>query len=212
MSQAATPGRTKRGRPAADRSGSPVPTIPGGTLPIGASGTQHHGPVTCIPVTTSTPVRPIALDPDTGQIKAYHQYHWNNSWDWDEVRPPMLINMQHNGQTIDALVHPGRDGYLWTLQQTDNGIKFISGAAVRLPECVQEHRPTDRPADLRSRAYADLRQGDQVLSLAVGRPGLAIRVLQRSDAPALHPRQRQHVRADAGRKEAAHRRPALARR
>jgi len=69
----------------------------------------------------------IALDPDTGQIKAYHQYHWNDSWDWDEVRPPMLINMQHNGQTIDALVHPGRDGYLWTLQQTDNGIKFISG-------------------------------------------------------------------------------------
>ncbi|HME25213.1 MAG TPA: hypothetical protein VKI44_28450 [Acetobacteraceae bacterium] len=28
---------------------------------------------------------------------------------------------------IDALVHPARDGYLWTLQQTDNGIKFISG-------------------------------------------------------------------------------------
>jgi alcohol dehydrogenase (cytochrome c) len=69
----------------------------------------------------------LALNPDNGKIEGYHQYHWNDSWDWDEIRPPVLINMQHDGQTIDALVHPGRDGYLWTLQQTDNGIKFISG-------------------------------------------------------------------------------------
>ncbi len=69
----------------------------------------------------------IGLNPDTGEIKGHHQYHWNDSWDWDEIRPPVLINMQHNGQTIDALVHPARDGYLWTLQQTDNGIKYISG-------------------------------------------------------------------------------------
>ena len=69
----------------------------------------------------------VALDPDTGKLQGFHQYHWNDSWDWDEIRPPMLINLEHNGQMIDALVHPARDGYLWTLQQTDNGIKFISG-------------------------------------------------------------------------------------
>jgi alcohol dehydrogenase (cytochrome c) len=73
--------------------------------------------------TTST----IALNPDTGKIQAHYQYHYNDSWDWDEVRPPLLINMPYNGQMIDALVHPARDGYLWKLQQTDNGIKFISG-------------------------------------------------------------------------------------
>ncbi len=68
----------------------------------------------------------IALDPATGKIKSYFQYHQNNSWDWDEVRPPMLINMKHDGQTIDAMVHPGRDGYFWVLRQTDNGIKFVN--------------------------------------------------------------------------------------
>ena len=68
----------------------------------------------------------VALDPGTGQIKAYHQYHYNDSWDWDEIRPPMLISMEHNGQMIDALVHPARDGYFWVLQQTDNGIKYIN--------------------------------------------------------------------------------------
>jgi alcohol dehydrogenase (cytochrome c) len=69
----------------------------------------------------------IALDPDTGKVVAYHQYHQNDSWDWDEVRPPVLINMQHDGRTIDALVHPGRDGYLWLLQQTDKGIEYVWG-------------------------------------------------------------------------------------
>ena len=69
----------------------------------------------------------VALDPDTGKLVGYHQYHWNDSWDWDEVRPPILVNMEHDGQQIDALVHAARDGYLWVLQQTDNGIKFISG-------------------------------------------------------------------------------------
>jgi len=69
----------------------------------------------------------VALNPDTGKLMGYHQYHWNDSWDWDEVRPPILINMEHDGQKIDALVHAARDGYLWVLQQTDNGIKFVSG-------------------------------------------------------------------------------------
>src|ERR687887_1467978 len=35
----------------------------------------------------------IALNPDTGKLKAYHQYHWNDSWDWDEVDAPVLIDV-----------------------------------------------------------------------------------------------------------------------
>src|SRR5947209_5309415 len=45
----------------------------------------------------------IALDPDSGALKAYHQYHWNDSWDWDEVTPPMLIDVQRNGRPIKGL-------------------------------------------------------------------------------------------------------------
>ena len=36
----------------------------------------------------------IALDADTGELKAHHQYHWNDSWDWDEVSAPLLIDVQ----------------------------------------------------------------------------------------------------------------------
>ena len=35
----------------------------------------------------------IALDPDTGKIRGHHQYHWNDSWDWDEVSTPLLIDV-----------------------------------------------------------------------------------------------------------------------
>jgi alcohol dehydrogenase (cytochrome c) len=69
----------------------------------------------------------IALNPDTGKMVGYHQYHQNDSWDWDEIDSPLLINLTEHGQSFDGLVHPGRDGYLWVLKQTNSGIDFVSG-------------------------------------------------------------------------------------
>ena len=40
----------------------------------------------------------IALDVDTGKIRGHHQYHWNDSWDWDEVSAPLLIDVPRNGR------------------------------------------------------------------------------------------------------------------
>ena len=67
----------------------------------------------------------IALDADTGVLKAHHQYHWNDSWDWDEVSAPILLDVQRNGRSIKALVHPGRNGYLWLLERSANKIAFV---------------------------------------------------------------------------------------
>ncbi|MEY4642419.1 MAG: hypothetical protein RLZZ227_2413 [Pseudomonadota bacterium] len=67
----------------------------------------------------------IGLDVDTGELKGYHQYHWNDSWDWDEVSPPMLLDVTRNGRTFPALVHAGRNGYLWTLERKPDGISFV---------------------------------------------------------------------------------------
>ena len=69
----------------------------------------------------------IALNPDTGKMLSFHQYHPNDSWDWDEIDSPILVNMTKDGQAFDGLIHPGRDGYLWVLKQTDKGIDFVSG-------------------------------------------------------------------------------------
>jgi len=69
----------------------------------------------------------LALDPDNGELKGYHQYHWNGSWDWDEVSAPLLIDVNRDGRTIPSLVHAGRNGYLWLLERGDGGIDFVDG-------------------------------------------------------------------------------------
>ena len=69
----------------------------------------------------------VALDTNTGAIKGHFQYHPNDSWDWDEVSPPMLIDYQHNGRTVNGLVDVARDGYLWQLERTTDEIKFVTG-------------------------------------------------------------------------------------
>ena len=69
----------------------------------------------------------IAIDVATGKIKGYHQYHPNDSWDWDEVSPPIVVDYQRNGKTIKGLIDVARDGYLWFLERTDGAIHFVEG-------------------------------------------------------------------------------------
>jgi len=69
----------------------------------------------------------LALDPGAGKIKAFYQYHPNDSWDWDEVEAPMLIDLQKDGQTIKSLVHPGRVAIFWVLERAPDKIRFVAG-------------------------------------------------------------------------------------
>ena len=67
----------------------------------------------------------VAIDVATGQIKGHFQYNPNESWDWDEVSPPLLIDYQRNGRTIKGLVNVARNGYIWFLERTDGPIRFV---------------------------------------------------------------------------------------
>ncbi len=69
----------------------------------------------------------IAIDVATGKIKGHHQYDPNESWDWDEVSPPILVDYQRNGKTVKGLIDVARDGYLWFLERSDGAIKFVEG-------------------------------------------------------------------------------------
>ena len=69
----------------------------------------------------------IALDVATGKIKGHFQYHPNDSWDWDEVSPPILVDYTRNGRTVKGLIDVARDGYLWFLERTDSRINFVEG-------------------------------------------------------------------------------------
>jgi len=67
----------------------------------------------------------VALDVHSGALLGHHQYHWNDSWDWDEVSAPMLIDVERDGRTIKSLVHPARNGYFWLLERKPASIDFI---------------------------------------------------------------------------------------
>ena len=69
----------------------------------------------------------IALDVTTGAIKGHFQYDPNDSWDWDEVSPPILVDYTRNGRTVKGLIDVARDGYLWFLERTTGKINFIEG-------------------------------------------------------------------------------------
>ncbi len=69
----------------------------------------------------------IALDAATGAIKGHFQYHPNDSWDWDEVSPPILVDYKRGDRTIKGLVDVARDGYLRFLERTNGPIHFIEG-------------------------------------------------------------------------------------
>ena len=69
----------------------------------------------------------VAVDVATGKLKGHFQYHPNDSWDWDEVSPPILVDYTRGGRTVKGLIDVARDGYLWFLERTDGPIKFVEG-------------------------------------------------------------------------------------
>jgi alcohol dehydrogenase (cytochrome c) len=69
----------------------------------------------------------VAIDVATGKIKGHFQYNPNDSWDWDEVSPPILVDYRRNGRTIKGLIDVARNGYLYFLERSSDKIGFVEG-------------------------------------------------------------------------------------
>ena len=68
----------------------------------------------------------IAIDVATGKIKGHFQYSPNESWDWDEVSPPILVDFKRGDRNVRGLIDVARNGYLWFLERTKAGpINFV---------------------------------------------------------------------------------------
>src|SRR6266699_2039747 len=69
----------------------------------------------------------VALDGDTGKIKGYFQYHQNESWDWDEMGAPLLVDFQRGGATTKGLFKTARNGYLyWLKRNSDGSVSYLN--------------------------------------------------------------------------------------
>ena len=67
----------------------------------------------------------VAVDVGTGEIVSHFQYQPNDTWDWDEVSTPMLIDVERDGRVIPAAVHAARSGYLYLLDRSNGGLDFV---------------------------------------------------------------------------------------
>ena len=68
----------------------------------------------------------ISMDPDSGKILGYFQYHPNDSWDWAAMNAPMLLDFEQDGKTVKGLMSPQRNGRMYWLERNDAGeIKYL---------------------------------------------------------------------------------------
>jgi len=91
----------------------------------------------------------IALDGDTGKILGHFQYSWNESWDWDAMNAPMLVDFQKDGGTVKGLLTPQRNGYMYWLSRKPEGeIGFIKAEAYVKQNVFKSVDPTTGRADV----------------------------------------------------------------
>ena len=69
----------------------------------------------------------VALDAATGRIKGHMQYTPNESFDWDEVSPPILVDFRRGGREITGAINVARNGYLYFLDRTGGSLRFVDG-------------------------------------------------------------------------------------
>jgi alcohol dehydrogenase (cytochrome c) len=98
-------------------------------------GTGNPGPWagTVRPGDNVGTVSTIAFDGDTGAIKGQFQYIPHDLWDYDNITPPVLVDVVHNGKKVEGIWTSHKHGYNYLLDRTNFGpgtvgnIKFVYG-------------------------------------------------------------------------------------
>lgn len=59
----------------------------------------------------------VALNADTGKLAWGFQLVHHDLWDYDSAAQPSLVELQHDGQTIPAVIQPTKTGMLFTFNR-----------------------------------------------------------------------------------------------
>jgi glucose dehydrogenase len=89
----------------------------------------------CNPLADAT----VALDAKTGRIEWSHTEVCNDSWDYDTVQAPTILDLQSGGDTIRAIGAASKSGYYSTLDAASG--KLLA----RSPYITRYSRPHRRP-------------------------------------------------------------------
>ncbi|HEX4228989.1 MAG TPA: PQQ-binding-like beta-propeller repeat protein [Bryobacteraceae bacterium] len=59
----------------------------------------------------------LALDARTGKRIWHFQMVHHDIWDYDNATAPMLLSVRHNGEMVDAVAQPSKEGFLWVFNR-----------------------------------------------------------------------------------------------
>ncbi|MBV8356892.1 MAG: methanol/ethanol family PQQ-dependent dehydrogenase [Deltaproteobacteria bacterium] len=64
----------------------------------------------------------FARDPDNGEAKWFYQMSPHDEDDYDGINEQILLNLPVGGQTRKVLLHPDRDGFIYTIDRTNGQV------------------------------------------------------------------------------------------
>jgi glucose dehydrogenase len=82
----------------------------------------------------------VALDADSGKLKWYYQVVPHDLWGYDVASPPVLLEVTRGYDTIPAVAHAGKTGWLYVLDRRDGRLLYKSEPFV--PHQNMYKRPT----------------------------------------------------------------------
>jgi len=115
-----------------------------------------------VPATTCTPIRPVALNIDTGKPACTSSTR-EDSWDYDEVGVTPFVRHHDRRREAQSRGHYGRNGFFYSLDRVTGkfikGEKYVNDAELdKGIHSAHRHaariRPQPRRADLQSEARA----------------------------------------------------------
>ena len=86
----------------------------------------------------------LALDACSSRLKWYFQYTPHDLWDWDAQQPPVLVDVDWQGQPRRLLLHANRNGFFYVLDRT-NGALLRAKPFVKKLTWAREIGPDGRP-------------------------------------------------------------------
>ncbi|HTI05115.1 MAG TPA: methanol/ethanol family PQQ-dependent dehydrogenase [Gemmatimonadales bacterium] len=88
----------------------------------------------------------FARDPDNGEARWAYQMTPHDAWDYDGVNENMLADIQVDGRRRKVLVHPDRNGFVYTLDR-ETGEVITAGKFVFTNWADSINRRTGRPVE-----------------------------------------------------------------
>ena len=126
----------------------------------------------------------IALDPDTGKLKFFHQELPHDTWDFDSAVGE-FVSIDRDGKQY--MVHPNKSGFIFVYDRVrrEGGERLAARAELQLR---QGHRPEDGRTDRAARLHRR-QAGGRALPAHLRRRQLELGLLQPEHRPLLQDRQ-----------------------